>query len=107
MFHQTEIAFTGGGHMATHYSPFPWLNDAIVARRQEPCLYDAQERLIIYHRGEMLMCCDDIGGEFNLGNINDSTLADLWWSERHQEIVTTLATAGGRAKYPFCWDCPR
>jgi len=107
MFHQTVIAWTGGGHMVTHYSPRPSLADDVAAHRKEPCLYDAQERLIIDHRGEMLMCCDDIGGEFNLGNINNATLADLWYSEKHQAIVTALAKPGGRAGYPFCAECPR
>jgi hypothetical protein len=107
LFEETRIHFTGGGHMVTHYSPSPELPALIAGHQPEPCLYDAQVRFIIDHRGEMLMCCDDIGGAFNLGNVNDSTLFDLWFSERHQEIVTALSAPGGRAGYPYCMDCPR
>lgn len=106
-FTTTTIIFTGGGHIITHFSPRAGLQDAIEAARPNPCLYDAQERLIIDHTGKMLMCCDDIAGVFGLGNVTDSTLHDLWYSPQHTEIVETLMQPGGRRAFGYCWSCPR
>src|SRR5215469_4352492 len=57
LFKKTKLTFTGGVYIATHFSPiFPvdWL-----AKRhaRNPCS-EPLRRLIINHRGDMLMCCD-------------------------------------------------
>jgi len=66
-----------------------------------PCKY-----LIIGYGGEMCLCCDDLAHNFNLGNAFEKSLEELWWSERHVEIIKTLSVAGGRLKYPYCRTCP-
>lgn len=106
-FSRTHVIFTGGDHVVTHFSPRPDLAARIEQARPMPCIYDAQERLIVDHNGRMLMCCDDIADEFDLGNLTESTLSDLWFSPRHVALVQALATAGGRQVHPYCWSCPR
>lgn len=106
-FTKTVIKFTGGDHIITHYSPLPGLAAAIERARMNPCIFDVQERLIIDFTGEMRLCCDDIAGEWQLGNIFENTLEELWYSEKHQEIVENLRVRGGRKNYAFCWECPR
>ena len=106
-FHETLITYTGGGHIYTHYSPVPGLTERVAEVRGNPCVYDAQERMIIDHRGEMHLCCDDIMGEWHLGNVADMTLDELWNSQQHLAILAALETPGGRARYPYCWECPR
>ena len=64
-------------------------------------------RMIVDYRGEMLMCCDDIVGLFNLGNVRDHTVEELWNSPKHVEIMATLAVPGGREAYGYCRTCPR
>jgi radical SAM protein with 4Fe4S-binding SPASM domain len=62
-------------------------------------------RMIVRHDGEMLNCCEDTSGDWSLGNVYDSSLADLWFSERHAEVVADLL-GGRREKYALCRRCP-
>ena len=105
-FTDTSLAFTGGGHIATHFSP---LFDVGALARQHaghPCS-EPQRRMIVNHRGDMLFCCDDMLGHFELGNVHEQSLEDLWYSERHQMLVRALQEPGGRAVHPHCLSCPR
>jgi radical SAM protein with 4Fe4S-binding SPASM domain len=62
-------------------------------------------RMIIQHDGEMCNCCEDTSGAFELGNVNQSSLEALWFSERHVRVVEDLI-AGRRASYALCRNCP-
>jgi radical SAM protein with 4Fe4S-binding SPASM domain len=61
--------------------------------------------MIVQHDGEMCNCCEDTHGAFRLGNVYESSLEELWFSERHVRIVTDLI-AGQRQKYALCRNCP-
>lgn len=64
--------------------------------------------LIVNHLGEMMLCCADMPGHFNLGNIMEGiSLLDLWYSPKHERIIRTLQRKGGRSEYPYCSSCPR
>jgi radical SAM protein with 4Fe4S-binding SPASM domain len=63
-------------------------------------------RLVIRHDGEMCNCLEDAHGAFQLGNVFQSSLKDLWFSERHVQVVTDLI-AGRREKYDLCRNCPQ
>jgi|GEM_PF-2162484 len=106
-FDKTRVVFTGGAHAITHYSPISDPTSSVARNRVLSCTTNVQEMMLITHTGEMLLCCDDIGGEFKLGNVNDTPLGELWYSRKHQEIVDTLSRAGGRERYPYCFTCPR
>jgi len=106
-FHKTRVVFTGGAHKTTHFSPISDLESRIDRNRVLPCIVDVQETMIIGHTGQMLLCCDDIGAEFDLGSVNHTSLYDLWYGQKHQEIVTTLSRVGGRENYPYCRICPK
>ena len=62
-------------------------------------------RMIIQHDGEMCFCCEDTHGAFNLGNVYRSSLEELWFSQRHVDLVNDLIN-GMRQKYPLCRKCP-
>lgn len=62
-------------------------------------------RMIIRHDGEMLNCCEDLHGAWGLGNVHESSLAELWFSDRHRRIATDLIE-GRRDKYALCRQCP-
>jgi radical SAM protein with 4Fe4S-binding SPASM domain len=62
-------------------------------------------RMIVQHDGEMCNCCEDTHGAFGLGNVYESSLEELWFSERHARIVADLI-AGRRQKYALCRNCP-
>ncbi len=105
-FKTTQLWFTKGLHIPTHFSPdFPteWLAESHLAR---PCS-EPEKRLIINHKGECLLCCDDMVGNFGLGNIRDKTLHELWFGEKHQRMIRDLEAAGGRRLHAYCSNCPR
>jgi radical SAM protein with 4Fe4S-binding SPASM domain len=91
--------------MITHYSP---LADVVALSNKyikNPCAQPTR-RLIINHKGDMLLCCDDLVGNFDLGNIHLSSVSNLWYSEKHVQIVQDLLK-GNRQKYAHCASCPR
>jgi len=96
-----------GEHIVTHYSPRKQeLERLIKLRRNWPSPCYLTRRMIIDYKGEMLLCCEDIMANWDLGNIYDSSLKQLWYSSKHQKIVKTLAEFGGRLKYKYCSICP-
>jgi radical SAM protein with 4Fe4S-binding SPASM domain len=62
-------------------------------------------RMIVQHDGEMSNCCEDTQGAFRLGNVHESSLEELWFSERHIRIVEDLL-AGHRERHGLCRNCP-
>lgn len=106
LFAKTKLRFTGGYHVTTHFSPHPDLQRLVQTHVETPC-FELRKRMIINHKGEMLLCCDDMPGHFDLGNVFDSTLEELWFSQKHQEIVRVLEEPGGRRNYSHCATCPR
>jgi len=61
-------------------------------------------RMIIRYDGEMCNCCEDIRGDFKLGNINQNSLEDLWFSYHHVKVVKDLLE-GERERYELCTNC--
>lgn len=106
LFKKTKVTMGDGEHMVTHYSPIADVVQISKKHSARPC-NRPQKRMIVNHKGEMLMCCDDLTGHFELGNVHDSTLEELWYSERHQDFVLALSKSGGRCVHSHCLSCPR
>lgn len=104
MFKKTDVKWDFG-HIVTHYSPDERLNEMIAQNVNKIC-QGCDYWCIFDYTGEMALCCEDIDVNFNLGNIRDSSLRDLWYSPKHQKISETLRTEGGRNAFPFCRMCP-
>jgi radical SAM protein with 4Fe4S-binding SPASM domain len=62
-------------------------------------------RMIVQYDGTVANCCEDTFGAFQLGNAYERSLEELWFSDRHIEIVKDLV-AGAREKYSLCLNCP-
>jgi radical SAM protein with 4Fe4S-binding SPASM domain len=62
-------------------------------------------RLIIQYNGDMCNCHEDTGGAFKLGNVYQNSVEELWFSERHVQVVEELI-AGQRQNYALCRNCP-
>jgi radical SAM protein with 4Fe4S-binding SPASM domain len=119
LFRTTAISMAGGVHIPTHFSPgaagapyafaSPVDLDAagLAERHRRRACDEPTRRMVINHRGDMLLCCDDLTGHFDLGNVNEQSLEALWFSERHQQLIETLLQASGRAMHPWCASCPR
>lgn len=106
LFKKTKLHFYEDKHLTTHYSPNENLKTLIKKRADTSCNNWCGNRMIIGYTGEMLLCCEDIAGYWNLGNIENTLLEKLWFSDKHQQIIQTLRQPGGRSKYSYCSQCP-
>lgn len=94
-------------HLVTHFSPLSNSASMVESFKSQPCEYEVQVRCIFAWTGDMLLCCDDIVGEWSLGNIRDVSLRDLWFGNKHRDILEKLSEPGGRDGYGYCRLCPR
>ena len=60
--------------------------------------------LVIYYDGEMALCCEDINCEFDLGNVFETSIEDIWQSPKHIHLVEKLKEK--RLHHPICAMCP-
>lgn len=105
-FKKTQLHFTKGIHIPTHFSPDFDVKKLASAHRNRPCS-EPYQRMILNHKGQMLLCCDDVVGNFELGSFPDKSLEELWFGEYHQEILLRLQEQGGRKAFDYCQTCPR
>ena len=40
-------------------------------------------------------------------NVHERTIEELWFGDRHQDLVVALQQAGGRRTHEHCLSCPR
>lgn len=93
-------------HIATHFSPAFDVKKLAEENRYHPCS-EAEIRVIINHRRQYLLCCDDVVGNFDLGTFPETSIQDFWFGEKHTQIAMDLRGAGGRLNHPYCYTCPR
>ena len=93
-------------HIATHFSPSFDVKSLAEQHINNVC-NEPQMRVVINHRQQFLLCCDDVVGNFDLGTFPEMGIEEYWFGEKHQKIVTDLMENGGRRKHPYCSTCPR
>ena len=81
MFKETNVIIKGE-HITTHFNPKAVYVPAIPRRLA---------RIIINHKGNYMMCCDDIAGEFDLGSLPEMGLLEFWQGEKFQRILKVLS----------------
>jgi radical SAM protein with 4Fe4S-binding SPASM domain len=106
LFRQTKLNITRTLHCASHFSPLHPVEELAAQFAHLPC-YEPIVRMIVNHRGDMLLCCQDVTGNFELGNVHEASVAELWNSDRHRAFVQALDKDGGRAVHPHCLACPQ
>jgi MoaA/NifB/PqqE/SkfB family radical SAM enzyme len=104
LFDVTPVDMTHGVHMMTHF--YPGAEERAAEFLHHACI-EPMRRLILNHRGQMLLCCSDVVGRFDLGTFPERSLVELWNSPKHIEIILNLSELGGREKYEYCRACPR
>jgi hypothetical protein len=92
-------------HTPTHFTPAYDLQSLISIARGMSCA-QPRVRVIINHRRQYLLCCDDVVGNFDLGTFPEIGIGEHWFG-KHRKIGNILAVAGGRTDLPYCMSCPR
>lgn len=105
-FRTTRLKFTHGEHVVTHHSPGAALDRLVERVIERPCT-QFNGMLIINWDGTVSHCCDDVAGDFALGNVHDLSISDVWFGARNLEIVAALSRPGGRREFAYCRSCPR
>jgi radical SAM protein with 4Fe4S-binding SPASM domain len=100
----TVLDYNGDNHMTTHYNKSGMGH--VLANAGLSCGL-CNCAMLINHKGDACLCFEDLIGEFNLGNIHNTGLKELWFGEKRTKIVESLRTPGNRALYPYCRTCPR
>jgi radical SAM protein with 4Fe4S-binding SPASM domain len=106
LFHRTRLNVVLTPHVPSHFSPIHPVAELAARYASHPC-HEPTSRMIVNHRGDMLMCCQDVIGHFGLGSVHDTSVDKLWYSERHQSFVRALSKDGGRSVHPHCLSCPQ
>lgn len=107
LFSKTYIeVLTYTEHIPTHFSPKYDVKTLAEQHKDNPCS-EAEIRVIINHRRQFLLCCDDVVGNFDLGTFPETGIAEYWFGEKHTNIVMNLRNAGGRNIHSYCSSCPR
>lgn len=105
LFKYTEIQVTNGLHIPSHFSPKFDIQALANQYRGNPC-HEPAMRVIINHKGQFTLCCEDVIGNFDLGTFPETSIKDYWFGRR-AEIQETLSIAGGRNWHPYCASCPK
>ena len=62
------------------------------------------ERFLIKYNGSVAICCEDHMSSFELGNVFETPIMDIYMSKKRLEIVKNLME-GKRSMYPLCSAC--
>jgi MoaA/NifB/PqqE/SkfB family radical SAM enzyme len=92
-----------GDHRIAHFHPqAPEMAQKLLSRPCRPI----PRRLIVNHKGEYLLCCEDLLGTFGLGRFPEMSLKEYWFGGKHERILDDLSRTDGRLKYQYCSSCP-
>ncbi|MHA2246899.1 MAG: radical SAM protein [Candidatus Hodarchaeales archaeon] len=104
-FKKTEVnVIIESKHIPTHFSPAFDVVGLAKQHQNNTCL-EPSMRIIINHRRQYLMCCDDLVGHFDLGTFPEKSLKQHW--DEKQEHQQKLSQTGGRKSHMYCATCPR
>lgn len=105
-FSNATLNFTNGVHLLTHFSPSKHREAMIRKAINQPCT-TFNPILIVNWDGTVSHCCDDLNGDFQLGNLQTTSIKDVWFGARNTEITSKLSSPGGRQNFEYCKNCPR
>jgi len=105
LFSKTVVdVITQSAHIPTHFSPAYDVKALAEKHVNHTCL-EPSRRIVINHRRQFLLCCDDLIGEFDLGTFPEKSIEEHW--EEKKKIQSKLSVNGGRKWHPYCVSCPR
>jgi radical SAM protein with 4Fe4S-binding SPASM domain len=64
------------------------------------------DEMVIENNGDVTVCCYDITGELNMGNILETNLLDIWNGDKYRSLRKAIASFGLLEKLPdACRKC--
>lgn len=62
------------------------------------------ERMAIYWNGDVTVCCQDLDGDFVMGNLREKSIKEIWSSEKMQ-YIRKIHKTGNFEKFSLCTRC--
>jgi hypothetical protein len=97
---------TESQHIPSHYSP-KFDVPALISKHIDNNCIEPATRAILNHRGQWLLCCEDLVGNFHLGSYPKTSFMGFWQGTKHVEIYKTLQERHSRQNYKLCSVCPK
>ena len=72
-------------YISQSYAQFNKSGASSIPLRARPCT-QIWERMTILWNGDVTICCEDVGGDYIFGNIDDSPMERLWNSDKLRSI---------------------
>ncbi|MCK4995663.1 MAG: SPASM domain-containing protein [Thermoplasmatales archaeon] len=104
-FKETNVVFSLAAEFPKIRQNSKLYDKKLVTSRIRNCPCFQTRVLRIRYDGEVSLCCQDDQCSFKLGNVFNSSIKDIWWSEKHIKIVNSLKVPGGRISYTLCSNC--
>lgn len=106
-FKKSEVSFSEPLRQKFHVRQNAQVYDLArkdVEEVNRPCL-EGKNGLLIRYDGNVCFCCQDDQCTFSLGNVFEQSIEEIWWSNKHIQILRTLEKTGGRRRFSLCSGC--
>jgi radical SAM protein with 4Fe4S-binding SPASM domain len=91
-----------GGRISESFSEYKREGQTVTARKQTcPNIWD---RMTVFWNGDVTLCCEDVDGDWVMGNLNEHSISEIWNSERLLAI-RKIHREKHFEKFPFCLHC--
>ena len=91
-----------GGPISESFAEFNQPNQTVKPRAQT-CI-ELWERMTIYWDGRVPLCCEDVNGDWILGDLKTQSIQEVWHSEQLQAIKKIHKEKRFK-DFPFCYNC--
>lgn len=70
----------------------------------QPCLRPSRQ-LVINWKGNVLLCCNDYYEHYIFGNVNNTSVREIWKDNDFRKYREILSQSGGRRQIDICKKC--
>jgi radical SAM protein with 4Fe4S-binding SPASM domain len=91
-----------GGRISASFAEYK-LEPKTITPRTRTCA-NIWERMTVFWNGDVTLCCEDIDGDWILGNLNEQSITEIWNSEKLLAIKK-IHKEKRFSEFPFCYMC--
>lgn len=91
-----------GGDISQSFSEYKRDGEQL-AVRTDTCL-NLWQKMTVFWNGDVTMCCEDVDGDWVLGNLSEQSISEIWNSERLLTIKR-IHKEKQLKKLPLCYKC--
>lgn len=102
----TQVLFSliENAYVRTHSADNEQMRSRLRMTHPTAICAEPQKYLMIHYNGDVCCCCEDMYGELLRANVFETSVKEIWNSQRHIEVVDALRF-GERRKFELCSKC--